>query len=81
MRQIRQPYCNPYRHKWSHYSRSDQYEKAALWQNGAKNEYLWKGTWNKDSAVTIVGELVNTTGYKWVYTEQQWKYGRSRKVP
>ena len=41
----------------------------------AKNEYYWKGTWNKDSAVTIVWRTGQHNDSKWVYTEQQWKYG------
>jgi hypothetical protein len=58
------------------YSRSDQYERASLWQTEGRHEYYWKGTWNKNSAVTMVGELTYTKEDKWFYSEQQFKYGQ-----
>jgi hypothetical protein len=58
------------------YNRSDQYTRSDLTQTPGKTDYYWTGTWIKNSAVTMRGNLMRSTTSKWSYSEQQFKYGR-----
>lgn len=58
------------------YSRGEQYTRSDLTQTPGKTDYYWTGTWAKNSAVTMTGNLRRSTTNKWTYSEQQFKYGR-----
>jgi hypothetical protein len=58
------------------YNRTDQYTRSDLTQTPGKTDYYWTGTWIKNSAVTMRGNLMRSTTNKWIYSEQQFKYGR-----
>jgi hypothetical protein len=58
------------------YDRADQYMRSDLTQTPGKTDYYWTGTWTKNSAVTMRGNLRRSTTNKWTYSEQQYKYGR-----
>jgi len=58
------------------YSRADQYTRSDLTQTPGKTDYYWTGTWIKNSAVTMKGNLVRSTTNNWTYSEQQFKHGR-----
>jgi hypothetical protein len=58
------------------YNRADQYTRSDLTQTPGKTDYYWTGTWIKNSAVTMKGNLMRSTANKWTYSEQQFKYGR-----
>jgi hypothetical protein len=57
------------------YNRADQYTRSDLTQTPGKTDYYWTGTWTKNSAVTMRGNLMRSTTNKWTYSEQQFKYG------
>ena len=58
------------------YNRADQYTQSNLTQTPGRTDYYWTGTWIKNSAVTMTGNLARSTTGKWTYSEQQRKYGR-----
>jgi hypothetical protein len=62
------------------YSRADQYTRSDLTQTPGKTDYYWTGTWIKNSAVTMKGNLVRSTTNKWTYSERQFKYGRQEYI-
>jgi hypothetical protein len=58
------------------YNRAEQYVRSDLTHTPDKTDYYWTGTWTKNSAVTMRGNLRRSTTNKWTYSEQQFKYGR-----
>jgi hypothetical protein len=60
------------------YNRADQYTRSDLTQTPGRTDYYWRGTWIKDAAFTMVGNLVRTATNNWTYSERQFKYGRLR---
>jgi hypothetical protein len=58
------------------YNRAEQYTRSDLTQTPGKTDYYWTGTWTKNLAVTMKGNLRRSTTNKWSYSEQQFKYGR-----
>jgi hypothetical protein len=58
------------------YNRADQYTRSNLRRTLGKTDYYWGGSWIKNSAVTMTGNLVRSATNKWTYSEQQFKYGR-----
>jgi hypothetical protein len=58
------------------YDRAEQYTRSDLTQTPGRTDYYWTGTWTKNSAVTMRGNLRRSTTNKWTYSEQQFKYGR-----
>ena len=58
------------------YNRAEQYTRSDLTQTPGRTDYYWTGTWIKNSAVTMRGNLMRTATGKWTYSEQQIKYGR-----
>jgi hypothetical protein len=58
------------------YNRADQYTRSDLTQTAGKSDYYWTGTWLKNPAITMRGNLMRSTTNKWTYSEQQFKYGR-----
>jgi hypothetical protein len=58
------------------YNRADQYTRSNLTQTPGRTDYYWTGTWIKNPAVTMTGNLMSSTTGNWTYSEQQFKYGR-----
>src|SRR5262249_3399106 len=52
------------------YNRAEQYVRSDLTQTPGKTDYYWTGTWTKNSAVTMRGNLRRSTTNKWTYSEQ-----------
>ncbi len=58
------------------YNRADQYTRSDLTHTPGRTDYYWRGTWIKNPAYTMTGNLVRTTTNKWTYSEHQFQYGR-----
>jgi hypothetical protein len=51
----------------AHYTRSDQYQQASIWQTPDKEEWYWRG---KRGQNTMVGEVWRDRENKWWYSEK-----------